>query len=91
VSFLFFSTGSATPVEVLVMRCSILWDGYEEKIEVLWIPRTGENIWFISNGRYMTGTVSNVSHCFDETPHRVMISLDDDSVEDSGSIEDPSA
>ena len=86
----------ATPVDFVVMRCCILLTtshvpSYQIDIEMEWIPRPGDRLFFVADGRHLTGIVEEVAHWVEEHPHWVAISLDDDTVNDDGPVEKPSA
>lgn len=54
-------------------------------------PRPGDRLFFVADGRHLTGIVEEVAHWVEEHPHWVAISLDDDTVNDDGPVEKPSA
>jgi len=78
------------------MLCCILLTtdhvpSYQIDIEMEWIPQAGDRLFFVADGRHLTGIVAEVAHWLEERPHNVVISLEDDSVNDDGPVDETSA
>jgi len=58
----------------------------EIELEMQWVPRVGERLFFIADGQHMTGVVDDVAHWIEKTPHGIIISFDESSVHSDGPV-----